>query len=181
MEFQFKKMTFSHCVTFFMLFGLMNVLYVVPAIAQKVHVDGKSSTVHQVMTLIESQTGYKFFYNNQVNLSRMVSIKAKNENLTSVLKRLFDGTNVSYKIIDKTIVLSIKDQKNNRTATPANVGSTKKTKITGKVTDIEGEPIIGATIQVEGVKGAGAITDLDGNFSLDASENAKIIISYIGY
>lgn len=141
--------------------------------------DGKSSTVHQVMTLIESQTGYKFFYNNQVNLSRIVTIKAKNENLTSVLKRLFDGTNVSYKIIDKTIVLSIKDQKNNRTATPANVGSTKKTKITGKVTDIEGEPIIGATIQVEGVKGAGAITDLDGHFSLDASENAKIIISYI--
>lgn len=41
MEFQFKKMTFSHCVTFFMLFWLMNVLYVVPAIAQKVHVDGK--------------------------------------------------------------------------------------------------------------------------------------------
>lgn len=34
---------------------------------------------------------------------------------------------------------------------------------------------------MEGVKGAGAITDLDGNFSLDASENAKIIISYIGY
>lgn len=181
MKFQFKKMTFSHCVTFFMLFWLMNVLCIVPANAQKVHMDGKSSTVHQVMTLIESQTGYKFFYNNQVNLSRIVTIKAKNENLTSVLKRLFDGTNVSYKIIDKTIVLSIKDQKNNRTATPANVGSTKKTKITGKVTDIEGEPIIGATIQVEGVKGAGAITDLDGHFSLDASENAKIIISYIGY
>lgn len=136
MKFQFKKMTFSHCVTFFMFFWLMNVLYVVPAIAQKVHIDGKSSTVHQVMTLIESQTGYKFFYNNQVNLSRMVSIKAKNENLTSVLKRLFDGTNVSYKIIDKTIVLSIKDQKNNRTTVPTNVGSTKKTKITGKVTDI---------------------------------------------
>lgn len=35
MEFQFKKMTFSHCVTFFMLFWLMNVLYVVPAIAKK--------------------------------------------------------------------------------------------------------------------------------------------------
>ena len=45
MKFQLKKMTFSHGVTFFMLFWLMNVLYVVPAIAQKVHVDGKSSTV----------------------------------------------------------------------------------------------------------------------------------------
>lgn len=91
MKFQLNKMTFSHRVTFFMLFWLMNVLCMVPAIAQKVHIDGKSSTVHQVMTLIESQTGYKFFYNNQVNLSRMVSIKAKNESLTSVLKRLFDG------------------------------------------------------------------------------------------
>lgn len=69
MKFQFKKMTFSHCVTFFMLFWLMNVLCIVPANAQKVHMDGKSSTVHQVMTLIESQTGYKFFYNNQFILA----------------------------------------------------------------------------------------------------------------
>lgn len=41
MKFQFKKMTFSHCVTFFMLFWLMNVLCIVPANAQKVHMDGK--------------------------------------------------------------------------------------------------------------------------------------------
>ena len=41
MKFQLNKMTFSHRVTFFMLFWLMNVLCMVPAIAQKVHIDGK--------------------------------------------------------------------------------------------------------------------------------------------
>ena len=54
-------------------------------------------------------------------------------------------------------------------------------KITGKVLDAAGEPIIGASVLVKG-SGTGAVTDIDGNFSLaDVSENAVISISSIGY
>ena len=52
--------------------------------------------------------------------------------------------------------------------------------ITGKVTDIKGEPIIGANVSVKGTTN-GTITDMDGNFSLDVPEKAVISISYIGY
>ena len=52
--------------------------------------------------------------------------------------------------------------------------------IKGTVNDESGEPIIGATVKVEGTS-AGAITDMDGNFSVQAASNAKIIISYVGY
>lgn len=52
--------------------------------------------------------------------------------------------------------------------------------ITGKVTDIKGEPIIGANVSVKGTTN-GTITDVDGNFSLNVPERAVISISYIGY
>lgn len=52
--------------------------------------------------------------------------------------------------------------------------------ITGKVTDSNGEPIIGASIKVKG-SSSGTITDIDGNFSLNVSAKSVLIISYIGY
>lgn len=57
----------------------------------------------------------------------------------------------------------------------------QKNTFKGVVLDDLGEPIIGATVQVKGVKGAGAITDLDGNFVIDADANQTLVITYIGY
>ncbi len=177
MKKQLKTKTFQRRVTFFLLFLLINVLGVMSVHAQKISVDSKSATVQTVMSQIEAQTGYKFFYNNQVNLTRTVSLKASNEELASVLKKLFAGTNISYKVIDKIIVLSVDE--NRQTAPETNAASRRK--VTGKVTDQQGEPLIGATVQVAGQSGAGAITDLDGNFSIDVPEKAKIVVSYVGY
>ena len=51
---------------------------------------------------------------------------------------------------------------------------------TGTVVDELGEPVIGATVTVEGTKNA-TVTDLDGNYKISAPTNAKLVISYIGY
>jgi len=51
----------------------------------------------------------------------------------------------------------------------------------GNVVDEAGEPIIGASVVVEGQKGMGTITDMDGNYTLQAPANVKVTISYIGY
>ena len=53
--------------------------------------------------------------------------------------------------------------------------------VKGRVTDANGEPIIGANVLIEGTAGQGAITDIDGNFSLKASVGQTLRISYIGY
>ena len=52
--------------------------------------------------------------------------------------------------------------------------------VKGTVSDEAGEPIIGATVKVQG-SNEGAITDLDGNFSVKAASNATLVISYVGY
>lgn len=56
----------------------------------------------------------------------------------------------------------------------------QNTDIKGTVVDQNGEPIIGASVRVEGQKG-GVITDLDGNYVIKAPKGAKITVSYIGY
>ena len=53
-------------------------------------------------------------------------------------------------------------------------------KVTGTVIDDKGDPIIGATVRVNGSK-EGTVTDLDGHFSLSAAQDAKLSISYVGY
>ena len=54
------------------------------------------------------------------------------------------------------------------------------TKVKGTVTDEQGEPLIGASIAVKGTS-QGVITDFNGQFSIDASKNATLIVSYVGY
>lgn len=53
-------------------------------------------------------------------------------------------------------------------------------KVQGKVVDQTGEPLIGVSIQVKGTQ-QGAVTDMDGNFSLDAAPGATLVVSYVGY
>lgn len=56
----------------------------------------------------------------------------------------------------------------------------QNTDIRGTVVDEHGEPIIGASVRVEGQDG-GVITDLDGNYVIKAPKGAKVTITYIGY
>ncbi len=56
----------------------------------------------------------------------------------------------------------------------------QNSKVKGTVKDAHGEPVIGANVTVVGTS-SGSITDMDGNFSVDAAPGAKIKVSFIGY
>ena len=60
------------------------------------------------------------------------------------------------------------------------LGALAQSLIKGTVKDVSGDPIIGASVKVQGSK-SGVITDFDGNFSVQAANNATLVISYIGY
>ena len=62
----------------------------------------------------------------------------------------------------------------------ASIQQSQTIKVGGQVVDQEGEPLIGATIRLKGSEN-GVITDLDGNFQLDAPANATLVVSYVGY
>lgn len=54
-------------------------------------------------------------------------------------------------------------------------------RITGTVVDVQGEPIIGASVVEKGTSNNGVITDVDGNFVLNVSPGSTLQISYVGY
>ena len=63
----------------------------------------------------------------------------------------------------------------------ANAAVTQQTiKVKGQVVDQDGEPLIGATVRVKGAS-SGSVTDIDGNFQIDAASNAVLLVSYVGY
>lgn len=64
--------------------------------------------------------------------------------------------------------------------TPAESVSSASVKVSGKVIDSTGEPLIGATVLVKG-SATGAATDIDGNFQLTAPKGATLVVSYVGY
>ena len=53
--------------------------------------------------------------------------------------------------------------------------------VKGTVVDEKGEPVIGASVVIAGKQGQGVITDLDGNYTIQAPKGSKVTISYIGY
>lgn len=135
----------------------------------------QSSTIREVLDQIESQSDFSFFYNDShVDVERRVSVSANKGNIFLILDEIFKGTQVKYAVHNKKIILSTEI----REAPPA---EQQTIQIKGKVADITGEPIIGATIREEGAPN-GTITDTDGNFILNVtSPNATITVSYIGY
>ena len=60
------------------------------------------------------------------------------------------------------------------------LGAMAQSVVKGTVNDEAGEPVIGATVKVQGSQ-KGSITDFDGNFSVEAAPNATLVISYVGY
>lgn len=113
-------------------------------------------------------------------MKRKVTLNVKNENVFSVLKKLFSGINTTYKVLDKNIILSEKSAISSATKEVAIVQQVGRS-VKGVVVDDKGEPVIGATVMVKGSTN-GTITDFDGNFILnDVSSNASLIVSYVGY
>ena len=164
-------------ITVIMLFVCFGLAYATESYSQSatLSLNVNNKTVQEVLDEIEKQSEFHFFYNNkQVNTNRLVSIKSNKKNVFNVLEQLFSGTDISYKVLDKSIILSPKTVLSNA------IVQQKIKDITGIVTDAKGEPIIGANVLEKGSTN-GTITDLDGKFSLSVPNKSTLVISYIGY
>ena len=135
----------------------------------------KQQRVSEVLNNIEERSEFHFFYNSKlVNVSREVTFDVNNKNVFSILDILFKNTGVTYKVVDKDIILTT-------SAGEIDEYNQANRKITGTVKDQTGEPVIGANVFVKGANGVGTITDINGQYSLDVSQDAILIVSYIGY
>lgn len=134
-----------------------------------------NSTLREVLKTIEKSSQFVFFYlDDAVNLDRKVSIDSKNKNIEEILSELFEGTSCTYRISDRQIFISGK--------APASTGQQQnKRKISGRVTDIKGEPLIGVNVTVDG-DANGSITNMDGLYEIFVTKKSVVLkFTYIGF
>jgi hypothetical protein len=152
----------------------LSMTYAAESYAQKtmISLEVRNETVGTVLEKLKKESGFDFFFNNKhVDLKRIVSVSANNNNIFKILDQIFAGTNVKYSVLEKKIILSTEIVQGIQQ---------EQNKVTGIVKDNAGIPIVGATIMEKGSTN-GTVSDLDGNFSLQMNSQGTILISYIGY
>lgn len=129
-------------------------------------------TLQQFISMVEKQSDFTFVYTiEEVNLNETISLDFSNESIDNILDFVLSDKGLGYKITDRHIALFKKEEVKQQTST----------KISGKVTDVRGEPLIGVNVTVPGTTN-GTVTDIDGNFFLEVGNlNLSLQFSYIGY
>jgi TonB-linked SusC/RagA family outer membrane protein len=138
----------------------------------KISLDLRQTTIKDALKEIENTSNFYFLYNNDlIDVDKIVSIKVNNKGIEEVLDHLFEGESVKYMVMDRQVIISPEESEFK------NVG--QQSTVTGRVTDSSEESLPGVTVAIKGTN-KGTITDLDGNYSIEASGNDVLVFSFIG-
>jgi len=146
--------------------------------AQKVNLNYNKATLRTVLESITEQIGHTLAFSKEaVDLSDEVTIRVTDGEAAQVLNQLLTPRQIGYEIRDNKIYIF--DQ-----PVPVNAVTRQtppqEVRLTGTVTDVNGEPIIGANIVVPGTT-IGTVTNVDGTYSMTLPRGSVLRFSYIGY
>jgi len=129
--------------------------------------------LEKVLHSIEKQTGYVFLYTGKDVQSLTVSVEVNNVSVTEALDKCLKDLPLSYKVVDKNILLKRKVVAPvAKPAAPVNVS--------GRVVDTLSKPLVGATVLNKNSQRA-VLTNDNGEFTLSANTGDQIAVSFIGY
>ena len=156
-------------ILFIILFSSLNL----NAQNQKITLPSGEKTIQSAFDEIEKQTKMTIAYNESViNVKQTVNADISGKTLAEAMAILLKGTNTTYKIQgDRIIIVAAQQQQ----------PDVPKKKYTGVILDSKGESVIGASVTLKGNTSTGTVTDMDGNFALDAPVGSTLVISYIGF
>ncbi len=143
----------------------------------KINVDIDQKSLKQTFRIIEDRSNFKFNVNwPDIRSSQKVTLKFDDSSLGEVLMALSRETGLHFRQINNSInVLN-----NSSASDSVEVYINEEVDVTGIVTDQNGEPLPGSTIQEKGTNN-GTITDVDGRYSLSVGDNAVLIVSFVGF
>ncbi|MCL3779723.1 SusC/RagA family TonB-linked outer membrane protein [Prolixibacteraceae bacterium JC049] len=173
-RYMLKSLVYMKLTLIFMLVSLLHVHASVYGQSKRFNLKMKNATVESVFKAIEEQGDYAIlFKDDNVNLTRKVSVAVENETVDKVLNQVFRGTQNRYVVADRHIVIT--------KSANAIVGKQKKdVTLKGKVTDEKGELLPGVSVVVKGTT-IGVVTNLDGAYSLVVPADTKtVVFSFVG-
>ena len=131
-------------------------------------------SVEQVLNKIEESSDYVFLYNDKaIQKNRIVSVSNNSGKIQDILDEIFRGTSISYTVVDRQIILSVKPF-------VRKIVEDATIPVKGMVKDVNGEPLIGVNVKIKG-SNVGTITDIDGNFTIRTKKGDVLEFSYVGY
>lgn len=134
----------------------------------KIDLKLENVSVARALHVISKKSDYRFLYNNDLLPAKTkLSISATQKTVPEVLAILSGKTGLHYHLLENKLIA-------------IGYEAAAIQKITGTVTDSTGNPLVGVTIQVKGST-LGTVTDAGGNFTLEAPDDATLVVSYIGY
>ncbi len=149
--------------------------------AQNIKIQYSDTPITVVLKDVQKQSGYNFIYSNLLEgLDKKVTISYDSpaNKIAELLDQLFQGTNIVYEIQGKQIALLDSNIKQG-SVSPQPDDSPRSVKITGKITDESGEPLVGVAIQNR-TTGAIAVSDIDGGYGIEAAQGNQLVFTSIG-
>lgn len=133
----------------------------------------KGTSVEKVFRYIEKKSDFVFYYNNnEIRKFPDVNVSLNNASIRDVLQYLSGQLDFQYNILDNKYIIIRKNDSLSAAAYNRTVH--------GRITDSSGNPLGGATVNVKGTK-INTLTDAAGNFTIDAPEDAALVITMVGY
>lgn len=168
-------------LTFFVLIALVSSAASTYSQETKFSLKLNGVTVREVFKEIEENSKFILLYNEkQVDVNRNVNVKVDNETVESILNQVLEGSDNTYKIYDRQIVILAKEKTESPNVSNSVVEAEQKITISGTVNDASGSPVPGVSVIVKGST-TGTITDGTGKFTLQISPAAKtLVFSFVG-
>lgn len=158
-------------IVFALVFASAQVSMATPPV--KLSIRMEKATFGQALKSIEKQSGYSFLYNtDEIDVNQSVSLVANDVDLNQALSMLTKGRNIKYTVKNSKIILE--------KSVPVPTTSYQQKKVAGVVVDAKGNTIPGVNVMIKG-KSIGVATDVDGKFSINASNGSTLAVSSIGY
>lgn len=136
---------------------------------EKVNLALHDATLKQILSEIEKQSSYNFFYNDHfIDLNQRVSLNLTNTAIREVLMELFNNTNLTYSVMENKLIV----------ITPKELAD--KLKVQGVVTDKSGNPLPGVIVTCKGTNNR-VVTDVNGKYSIsNIPERGTLQFSFLG-
>jgi len=142
----------------------------------RISLEVKDESLEKIFQMIEKSTGYEFFFHHdRLDVSQKMDINIVDQDVETVLNQLLSNTGNSFRIVNNYILITANDEVN------GNQNSFAQTRtITGRVVDVDGDPLPGVTIILKGTT-QGTVTNSDGYYTLSGVTDETILVySFIG-
>ncbi|MEC5146409.1 TonB-linked outer membrane protein, SusC/RagA family [Chitinophaga sp. 180180018-2] len=152
--------------------------------APRITIAGNNMPIEVIFNKIKEQTGFTVINNlseTQLDKEKKITINFHNAEISEVMKVLLgEQKNLTFTLIDSQIIIHKNKHLPSEFATPSDTIPNAE-KLYGKITDIDGMPIPGASIKLKNTK-SGAISNVDGRFALSGFTSGSMIsVTCIGY